>query len=93
MILDIHTHSHSPRLVCENAERPPEGHEWRYELKLDGFRAIGRKSGRSAAALVAHAERFHPPVYRCRSGTAELPRDTVLDGEIEALSMNTANVI
>jgi bifunctional non-homologous end joining protein LigD len=34
--------------LCESAERPPEGCEWRYELKLDGFRAIGRKSGRSA---------------------------------------------
>jgi hypothetical protein len=32
-------------MLCEGAERPPEGREWRYELKLDGFRAIGRKSG------------------------------------------------
>jgi ATP dependent DNA ligase domain len=35
-------------MLCGSAERPPEGPEWRYELKLDGFRAIGRKSGRSA---------------------------------------------
>jgi ATP-dependent DNA ligase len=35
-------------MLCESAERPPEGSEWRYELKLDGFQAIGRKSGRSA---------------------------------------------
>jgi ATP-dependent DNA ligase len=35
-------------MLFESAERPPEGREWRYELKLDGFRAIGRKSGRSA---------------------------------------------
>ena len=34
-------------MLCESAERPPEGPEWRYELKLDGFRAIGRTSGRS----------------------------------------------
>jgi ATP-dependent DNA ligase len=34
-------------MLCEGAERPPEGREWRYELKLDGYRAIGRKSGRS----------------------------------------------
>jgi bifunctional non-homologous end joining protein LigD len=32
-------------MLCERAERPPEGREWRYELKLDGFRAIGPKSG------------------------------------------------
>jgi ATP-dependent DNA ligase len=24
-------------MLCEGVERPPEGPEWRYELKLDGF--------------------------------------------------------
>jgi ATP-dependent DNA ligase len=33
-------------MLCESAGYAPEGHEWRYELKLDGFRAIVRKSGR-----------------------------------------------
>jgi ATP-dependent DNA ligase len=33
-------------MLCERAERPPESPEWRYELKLDGFRAIARKPGR-----------------------------------------------
>jgi ATP-dependent DNA ligase len=28
-------------MLCEAAERPPEGPEWYYELKLDGYRAIG----------------------------------------------------
>jgi ATP-dependent DNA ligase len=32
-------------MLCQNAEPLPEGREWRYELKLDGFRAIGRKAG------------------------------------------------
>jgi len=31
-------------MLCETAERPPERREWRYEVKLDGFRAMGRKS-------------------------------------------------
>jgi ATP-dependent DNA ligase len=34
-------------MLCESAERPVEGREWRYELKLDGFSAIGRKSDRN----------------------------------------------
>jgi bifunctional non-homologous end joining protein LigD len=34
-------------MLCESVERPPEGDQWHYEVKLDGFRAIGRKSGRS----------------------------------------------
>ena len=35
-------------MLCESAECLPEGRDWRYELKLDGFRATGRKSARSA---------------------------------------------
>jgi ATP-dependent DNA ligase len=34
-------------MLCESIESPPQGRQWQYELKLDGFRAIGRKSGRS----------------------------------------------
>jgi bifunctional non-homologous end joining protein LigD len=35
-------------MLCHPAQHPPEGQDWRYELKLDGFHAIGRQSGRSA---------------------------------------------
>jgi ATP-dependent DNA ligase len=52
-------------MLCQNAEPLPEGQEWRYELKLDGFRAIGRKAGRTSA-LVTQSERLHPP--SCGSG-------------------------
>jgi hypothetical protein len=31
-------------MVCERVERLPAEGEWRYELKLDGFGAIGRKA-------------------------------------------------
>jgi hypothetical protein len=31
-------------MLCETAEQPPDGPEWRYELKLDGYRAIGFKT-------------------------------------------------
>jgi ATP-dependent DNA ligase len=31
-------------MLCEKVERPPEGPEWCYELKLDGYRAIGFRS-------------------------------------------------
>jgi ATP-dependent DNA ligase len=29
-----------PPMECKNVERIPEGAEWQYELKLDGYRAI-----------------------------------------------------
>jgi len=30
-------------MLCESAERPPEGREWRDELRLDSFQVIGHK--------------------------------------------------
>jgi ATP-dependent DNA ligase len=48
-------------MLCQNAEPLPEGQEWRYELKLDGFRAIGRKAGRTSA-LVTQSEEFRTSV-------------------------------
>jgi hypothetical protein len=53
-------------MLCESAERPPEGREWRYELKLDGFRAIGRKSARIAQLWFTQSEGLHAPF--CGSG-------------------------
>jgi DNA ligase D-like protein (predicted ligase) len=72
-------------MLCESAERPPEGREWRYELKLDGFRAIGRKSGRSAQLWSRNQKDFTRRFPDVVKGIAGLPNDTVIDGEIVAL--------
>jgi ATP-dependent DNA ligase len=72
-------------MLCESAERPPEGHEWRYELKLDGFRAIGRKAGRSAQLWSHNQKDFTRRFPSAVKGLAGLPSDTVIDGEIVAL--------
>jgi hypothetical protein len=68
-------------MLCESAERPPEGLEWRYELKLDGFRAIGRSAQLWSRNQKDFTRRF-PAVVNC---VAELPGDTVIDGEVVAL--------
>jgi bifunctional non-homologous end joining protein LigD len=72
-------------MLCEGADRPPEGCEWRYELKLDGFRTIGRKSGRSAQLWSRNQKDFTRRFPGVVKGIAELPSDTVIDGEIVAL--------
>jgi DNA ligase D-like protein (predicted ligase) len=72
-------------MLCESAERPPEGSEWRYELKLDGFRAIGRKSGRSAQLWSRNQKDFTRRFPNLVKAIGELPNDTVIDGEIVAL--------
>ena len=54
-------------MLCQSTELPPEGPDWRYELKLDGFRAIGRKSGRGAQLWSRNQKdfrrRFYLPAY------------------------------
>src|SRR5246127_2940641 len=75
-------------MLCESAELPPEAHEWRYELKLDGFRAIGRKAGRSAQLWSRNQKDFTRRFPDVVKGIAALPSDTVIDGEIVALDKN-----
>src|SRR5438105_12377807 len=75
-------------MLCESTEAPPEGREWRYELKLDGFRAIGRKSGRSAQLWSRNQKDFTRRFPDIVKGIRELPNDTVVDGEIVALDEN-----
>jgi bifunctional non-homologous end joining protein LigD len=75
-------------MLCESAERPPEGPEWRYELKLDGFRAIGRKSRRSSQLWSRNQKDFTRRFPDVVKGIAGLPGDTVIDGEVVALDEN-----
>jgi len=75
-------------MLCESAERPPEGREWRYELKLDGFRAIGRKSGRSAQLWSRNQKDFTRRFRDVTKAIADLPNDIIIDGEIVALDEN-----
>jgi bifunctional non-homologous end joining protein LigD len=75
-------------MLSESAERPPEGREWRYELKLDSFRAIGRKSGRRAQLWSRNQKDFTRRFAAVAKVIAGLPNDTVIDGEIAALDEN-----
>jgi hypothetical protein len=57
-------------------------------LKLDGFRAIGRKSGRGAQLWSRNQKDFTRRFPGVVKGLAGLPSDTVIDGEIVALDVN-----
>jgi bifunctional non-homologous end joining protein LigD len=72
-------------MLCLGAERLPEGREWQYELKLDGFRAIGRKAGRSAQLWSRNQKNFARRFPGVVKALADLPDDTVIDGEVVAL--------
>ena len=72
-------------MLCESAGQPPEGPHWRYELKLDGFRAIGHKSSRSSRLWSRNGKDFARRFPAVVKALDELPGDTVIDGEIVAL--------
>jgi len=65
-------------MLCESVESLPEGRRWQYELKVDGFRAIGRKSSRSTELW----SRNHKDLKHRFGGVAnallELARETVI---------------
>jgi ATP-dependent DNA ligase len=63
----------------------PEGEQWLYELKLDGFRAIAFKTGGRVHLRSRNNKDFrqrYPTVVRALE---QMPDETVIDGEIVAL--------
>jgi len=63
----------------------PEGDQWTYEIKWDGYRAIAFKGGGKVHLRSCNDNDFalrYPGVTEALSG---LPEDTVIDGEIVAL--------
>ena len=71
-------------MLLQRTERLPEGPDWLYELKLDGYRAIAFKAG-GVHLRSRNNNDFalrHPDVAEALRA---LPADTVIDGEIVAL--------
>ena len=62
----------------------PEGPEWLFELKLDGYRALAIKSGGKVRLRSRNDNDFtakYPPVVKA---LAALPNESVIDGELVA---------
>lgn len=69
------------RLVAE----PPPG-DWIYEIKFDGWRALGLKGGARAALLSRNRKDFGAKFPEITEALVELTvRDAIVDGEIVAL--------
>lgn len=74
-------------MLCRAAREVPEGDEWQYEIKLDGYRAIGVKTGGRAQLWSRNRKDFMRRFRRVaevwssyltrRSSTARSSRSTV----------------
>ncbi|HEY6252324.1 MAG TPA: hypothetical protein VI685_20405 [Candidatus Angelobacter sp.] len=62
----------------------PEGPNWSYELKLDGYRALGIKSGVEVHLRSKNNKDFSAKYSPVVQALASLPDETLVDGEIVA---------
>jgi DNA ligase D-like protein (predicted ligase) len=63
----------------------PEGSDWIYEIKLDGYRALAIKSAGKVQLCSRNGNDFNHRYPSIASALKNIPNNSVLDGEIVAL--------
>jgi len=74
-----------PPMLLLRRERLPEGPEWLYELKLDGYRALAIKTEGQVHLRSRNNNDFNARYPGIVKALANLPDETVIDGETVAL--------
>jgi bifunctional non-homologous end joining protein LigD len=72
-------------MLLLRAEKLPEGPDWLYELKFDGYRALAIKTGGKVKLRSRNDNDFNPRYPAIVKALAAMPDDTVIDGEVVAL--------
>lgn len=72
-------------MECALVPKLPDGPDWTYEVKLDGYRAIGVKTGREAFIYSRNGKNFNKRFPQIAKALGDLPAETVMDGEVVAL--------
>jgi bifunctional non-homologous end joining protein LigD len=80
----IKAHFIEPMLLLRT-ETLPEGPEWLYEIKLDGYRALAIKTGGRVELRSRNDNDFTKRYPAIARSLAALPNETVIDGEVVAL--------
>jgi ATP-dependent DNA ligase len=70
---------------CLPVTAPPEGPEWTYEIKLDGYRLEALKIAGKVTLFSRRRNVLNGKFGYIADALASLPDDTVLDGEIVAM--------
>ena len=73
-------------MQCRSVDRLPEGPDWEYELKFDGYRALAIKTGRRVLLMSRNERDFAPLFPAIVRAFDKLPQETIIDGEIVALN-------
>ena len=73
-------------MECTLVTKPPEGPRWVYEIKLDGYRALGVKVAREEVILFSRrANALNKKFPHIAEALHMLPPGTVVDGELVAI--------
>jgi bifunctional non-homologous end joining protein LigD len=72
-------------MECLSVSKLPEGSQWLWEIKLDGYRAIAVKSGDAVALFSRNRKSLNRQFPYIAKALADLPADTVVDGELLAI--------
>jgi bifunctional non-homologous end joining protein LigD len=71
-------------MLCLAVAQLPEGQEWQYELKLDGYRALGIKSAGKVQLRSRNDKDFGFRYQAIARALDCLTNETVIDGEVVA---------
>ena len=72
-------------MECALVSKPADGPQWVYEIKLDGYRAIAVKSEGKVTLFSKRRKSFNRQFPQVVDALADLPDDTVVDGEVVAM--------
>ena len=72
-------------MECLAVSRLPNGVDWVYEIKLDGYRAIAINSNGKLSLFSKNRESFNRHYPYLIEALSDLPENTVIDGEVVAL--------
>jgi DNA ligase D-like protein (predicted ligase) len=72
-------------MLLLRTEKLPEGPNWLYELKFDGYRALAIKADGKIKFRSRNDQDFNARYPAIEPALAPMPDDTVIDGEIVAL--------
>ena len=78
-------------MLLLRSEKLPEGAQWQYELKLDGYRALAIKSSGKVRLRSRNDNDFNSRYPGIVKALAPMPDDTVIDGEVVVIHEGRTN--